>query len=52
MEQRIVLGVKIIRRILDQKKFLEENLTVLFVGQINQDFLNKKKLTSYVIKIR
>ena len=38
MEQRIVLGVKIIRRILDQKKFLEENLTVLFVGQINQDF--------------
>ena len=44
LEQHIVLGVKIICRILGQKKwkwqikYLEKNLTVLFVDQINQDF--------------
>ena len=38
LKQRIVLGVKIIRNILDQKKYSEINLTMLFVGQTNQDF--------------
>ena len=37
LKQCVVLGVKIIRKILDQKKYSEKNLTVLFVGQINQN---------------
>ena len=44
LEQRIDLGVKIIRRILGHKKlkwqikYSEKNLTVLFIDLINQDF--------------
>ena len=46
--KRIVLDAKIIRKILDhkkkklQKKYLEKNLTVLFVDQNQSRFLKQK----------